>query len=453
MLTQVFDKLGGTLRSFDSTNVALNASGSAKLALSQNDIVSFTRSGADLIIQLASAEVITIVNFFDPGVTETPSELFLESPDAHGVQVAQYTENGTAFSFAPEEGSAALSGNSAGSFLNASPGVWAGLSALGIAGIAGSVDGSSSGPGFASSIPPVPPPPPSAPPPTRDPTPPPVSEDDTDAGSDSDTEPDPDVDTGTDDDGDTDPDVDNGEDGNTDTDCDNPCHDLCDFNVNVDVDIGFACDVDTDSVAPSGSDWVYSHLVNLHGTDVYVEIVADIDKNFDPTAEDGDNGCYIDINFDVDISIDCDLSQYSPAVGSATSSGSEEFNNGYLMTLAESPQPMSEHEASDAFKHALEAKLENALEDAITLAALSIGGDECGCPGYIHQDDGGLAVTLEDLLDNFFHSDFLPATELGQLFGGANGAQSDAGSVPEIVASDMNDPMAGLWSQNGSYEL
>ena len=140
MQTQVVDKSSGVLSSFDSTNVVLNSPGFVKLALAQEDIVAFSRAGDDLIIQLENGEIVTIENFYLADSTSTQSDLFIEDPESGTVLLAQQGVDGSIFSMAQVSSGADLAGVVPPTGDVVCPWVWAGLAALGIAGIAAAVD-------------------------------------------------------------------------------------------------------------------------------------------------------------------------------------------------------------------------------------------------------------------------------------------------------------------------
>lgn len=146
MQTHVVDKSSGTLSSFDSANVVLNAPGYVKLALSQDDIISFSRSGDDLIIQLASGEIITIENFYLADLGDVASDLFLEDPESGEILLAQKGADGSILSMAQASSSTGFAGIIPPTGEIVCPWVWAGLAALGIIAIANADDDDSPGP-------------------------------------------------------------------------------------------------------------------------------------------------------------------------------------------------------------------------------------------------------------------------------------------------------------------
>ncbi|MCQ3830946.1 BapA prefix-like domain-containing protein, partial [Microbulbifer elongatus] len=204
MQTQVVDKSSGALSSFESTHVVLDAPGFVKLQLAQDEIRAFSRAGDDLIVQLASGEIVTIENFYLADATDAQSDLFLEDPDSGTVLLAQKGADGSIFSMAQVSSSADLAGVVPPTGEVVCPWVWAGLSALGIAAIAHAVDDDDDNDGDRGSFEPfvrptpfstpVPPPPPAPPPaeeppevdPRNNPPPPPPPDGDADADSDAD---------------------------------------------------------------------------------------------------------------------------------------------------------------------------------------------------------------------------------------------------------------------------
>ncbi|WP_143735551.1 BapA/Bap/LapF family prefix-like domain-containing protein, partial [Microbulbifer mangrovi] len=173
MQTQVVDKSSGVLSSFDSTTVVLDSPGFVKLAMAQEDILSFSRSGDDLIVQLASGEVITIENFYLADASSTQSDLFIEDPESGEVLLAQQGVDGSIFSMAQVSSGADVAGVIPPTGEVVCPWVWAGLAALGIGAIAASYDNDDNRSTFEAYNPPPPPPPPPSPPP---PPPPPPAE-------------------------------------------------------------------------------------------------------------------------------------------------------------------------------------------------------------------------------------------------------------------------------------
>ena len=190
MQTQVVDKATGTLSSFESVNVVLDAPGFVKLQLSQDEILSTFKVGDDLIIQLVSGEIVTLENFYLADGAQTQSDLLLEDPESGEVLLAQKGADGSIFALTQVTSSADIAAVAPSTAAPVCPAVWAGLAALGVIALANGYSDDTPSESIDPFDPTEPPPPPGAPtpipPPGSGPTPPPDGDADADSDADAD---------------------------------------------------------------------------------------------------------------------------------------------------------------------------------------------------------------------------------------------------------------------------